>query len=66
VVKEQTQPAVAQGRVKLQVPPQVREPLMPLRNWRAETVPAHRTDITMVANSMLLTIFPDMIDAPLR
>jgi hypothetical protein len=54
VVKEQKQP-LAQGCVELQLPPQA-NPLTPLRNWRAETVPAHRTDVTMAANNMVLAI----------
>jgi len=66
VEKEQKQPAVAQGCVKLQVPPQVRDPLTPLRNWRAETVPAHRTNVTKIANNMVLAIFPDIVYPPLR
>jgi hypothetical protein len=55
VVKEQTQP-LAQSAVALHLPPQV-TPFASLRNWRAETVPAHRTAATMVANSVFLPIF---------
>jgi hypothetical protein len=55
VVKEQTQP-VAQGWVALQLPLQV-DPWTPLRNCRAETVPAHRTAKTMTANDSFLMVF---------
>ena len=57
VVKEQTQPAVAQGWVALQVPPQVVELLALLRNCRAETVPAHRTTATIVASNVVFITF---------
>jgi len=59
VVKEQKQP-VAQGWVELQLPPQAK-PFGSLRNWRAETVPAQTTAMTMVANNVDLTIFLPMI-----
>jgi hypothetical protein len=57
VVKEQTQPAVAQGWVRLQVPPQVVELLAPLRNCRAETVPAQRTTATIVDSNVVFISF---------
>jgi hypothetical protein len=56
VVKEQKQP-LAQGWVALQEPPQV-NPLVPLRNWRAETVPAHRTAAAIPARMMFLIVLP--------
>jgi hypothetical protein len=56
VVKEQTQPLVAQGWVALQVPPQV-NPLAPLRNCRAETVPAHRTATAITASDRFWIFF---------
>jgi hypothetical protein len=59
VVKEQKQPAV-QGWVELQLPPQAK-PFGSFRNWRAETVPAQTTAMTMVANKVDLTIFLPMI-----
>jgi hypothetical protein len=60
VVKEQTQPLVAQGWVALHVPPQV-NPLAPLRNCRAETVPAQRTVVTIAASNVDLIAFAFMI-----
>jgi hypothetical protein len=57
VVKEQTQPAVAQGWVALHVPPQVVELLAPLRNCLAETVPAQRTTATTVASNVVFISF---------
>jgi len=58
VVKEQThlESVEIQGRVALQVPPQV-DPWTPLRNCRAETVPAHRTATAMTANDRLWIFF---------
>jgi hypothetical protein len=56
VVKEHTQLGVGQGRVALQLPLQV-DPWTPLRNCRAETVPAHRTAKTMTANDRFLMVF---------
>ncbi|HET9165506.1 MAG TPA: hypothetical protein VFP11_05885 [Candidatus Angelobacter sp.] len=55
VVKEQKQPE-AQGRVELQVPPQAK-PLESVCNWRAETVPAHRTATAMTANDRFWIFF---------
>jgi hypothetical protein len=57
VVKEQTQPAVAQGRVRLQVPPQVVVLLALLLNCRAETVPAQRTTATIVDSNVVFISF---------
>jgi hypothetical protein len=56
VVKEQTQLGVEQGRVALQVPPQV-DPWTPLRSCRAETVPTHRTAMAMIANDRFWIFF---------
>jgi hypothetical protein len=63
VVKEQKQP-VAHGCVELQVPPQAK-PLVSVCNWRAETVPAHRTAAAIAARIvflvvllMILSLFP--------
>ena len=56
VVKEQTQPLVAQGCVALQVPPQV-NPLTPLRNCRADTVPAQRTATAITASDRVWIFF---------
>ena len=56
VVKEQTQLEVGQGWVALQLPPQA-NPLTPLRNCRAETVPAHRTATVMTANDSFWILF---------
>ena len=57
VVKEQTQPLVAQGWVALQVPPQVANPFASLRNCRAETVPAQRTPMTSAVKNIDLIFF---------
>jgi hypothetical protein len=56
VVKEQTQLEVGQGLVALQVPPQV-YPWTPLRNCRAETVPAQRTPMTSAVKNIELIFF---------
>jgi hypothetical protein len=58
VVKEQTHLELVeiQGRVALQVPPQV-DPWTPFRNCRAETVPAHRTATAMTANDRFWIFF---------
>jgi hypothetical protein len=56
VVKEQTQP-LAHGWVALQEPPQVVEPLAPLCNCRAETVPAQRTPMTSAVKNIDLIFF---------
>jgi hypothetical protein len=56
VVKEQTQLEVAQGLVRLHVPPQV-VPWTSVRNCRAETVPTHRTAIAMTANNRFCIFF---------
>ena len=55
VVKEQKQPE-AHGCVELQVPPQAK-PLESVCNWRAETVPAHRTATAMTANDRFWIFF---------
>jgi hypothetical protein len=56
VVNEQKQP-LAQGRVALQVPPHVVPPWVWIRNWRAETVPAQRTAVSMEASNVVLMVF---------
>lgn len=56
VVKEQTQP-LAQACVRLQVPPQVVAAFAPLRNWWAETVPAQRAAVVMIANKRVWIVF---------
>ncbi|HEX4602444.1 MAG TPA: hypothetical protein VH724_00480 [Candidatus Angelobacter sp.] len=53
VVKEQKQP-LAQGWVKLHLPLQVVDPLAPVRNCWAETVPKQRTAVIMAASNMFL------------
>lgn len=55
-VKEQTQPATAQGLMGLHVSPQV-IPLASLRNWRRETAPEYSAEATMVTNKAVLAIF---------
>jgi hypothetical protein len=55
VVKEQTQLAVGQGRVALQVPLQV-DPWTPLRSCRAETVPTQRTAMASAARNVFLIV----------
>jgi hypothetical protein len=47
----QRQP-VRQGLLTPQLPPQVAEPFAPLRNCRAETVPALRTPMTSAAKNI--------------
>jgi len=56
VVKEQTQP-LAQAWVRLQVPPQVVDCRAWLCNWRAETVPAQRAAVAMIANKRVGIVF---------
>ena len=56
VVKEQTQP-LAHSWVALQEPPQVVEPLAPLCNCRAETVPAQRTPMASAVKNIDLIFF---------
>lgn len=50
-----------QGCVLLQLPLQAAKPFVSVRNWRAETVPAQRTAVTIVASSVDLIIFLRMI-----
>lgn len=50
-----------QGCVLLQLPLQAAKPLVSVRNWRAETVPAQRTAVTIVANNADLTNLLAMI-----
>jgi hypothetical protein len=54
--KMQRQP-VAQGLLTPQLPPQVASALGPVRNCRADTVPAHRTPMTSAAKSIDLIFF---------
>jgi hypothetical protein len=61
VVKEQTQPAVAQGRVALQVPPQVGTVAATLRNCRAETVPAQRTATEIAVRNIFSILLPMIV-----
>jgi hypothetical protein len=49
-----------QGLFAPQLPPQAK-PFGSFRNWRAETVPAQTTAMTMVANNVDLTIVLPMI-----
>jgi len=56
VVNEQTQPLVGQGWVMLQVPLQAK-PLGSLRSCRAESVPAPRTAVTIIANRKIWVFF---------
>jgi hypothetical protein len=65
VVKEQKQP-LAQGRVALQVPPQVVEPWESFRNCRAETVPAERTAVIMAIRNVFLMILFVINTPPIR
>lgn len=60
VLKEQTQPATAQGWLRLHLPPQV-TPLASLRSWWTETAPAHRAEAMMVANNVVLAIFLNIV-----
>lgn len=46
-----------QGCVLLQAPRQAAKPLLSVRNWRAETVPAQRTAITNVVSNVVLMNF---------
>jgi hypothetical protein len=57
VVKEQTHLELVeiQGRVALQVPPQV-DPWTPFRSCRAETVPTHRTAMAIAARNVFLIV----------
>jgi hypothetical protein len=53
----QRQP-VRQGLLTPQLPPQVAEPFAPLRNCRAETVPAQRTAPAIPVKMMFLIVLP--------
>ena len=61
--KAHTQP-LAQGFVLLQVPRQAKA-VAPVRNWRAETVPAQAAAATIVVNNAILIILCVMAAAPL-
>lgn len=52
---------VEQGCTLLQLPLQAAKLLPSVLNWRAETVPAHRTAVTIAARNVDLTIFLLMI-----
>jgi hypothetical protein len=58
--KAQMQP-VEQGCVLLQLPLHAAKPLLSVRNWRAETVPAHRTAVAKVASNVFLMNFLFML-----
>jgi hypothetical protein len=58
--KAQMQP-VEQGCTLLQLPLQAAKPLLSVLSWRADTVPAHRTAVTIAARNVDLTIFLLMI-----
>jgi hypothetical protein len=58
--KAQMQP-VEQGCTLLQLPLQPAKPLLSVLSWRADTVPAHRTAVTIAARNVDLTIFLLMI-----
>jgi hypothetical protein len=58
--KAQMQP-VKQGLTLLQLPLQAAKPLLSVLSWRADTVPAHRTAVTIAARNVDLTIFLLMI-----
>jgi len=51
----QRQP-LAQGLLTPQLPPQAVNPLAPLRNCRAETVPAQRTAETIAVKNMVFIL----------
>jgi hypothetical protein len=59
----QMQP-VLQGLVALQPPPQLANPLVSVRSCRAETVPAHRTAVTITARNVFFIVFLPMIHLP--
>jgi hypothetical protein len=52
---------VEQGCVLLQLPLHAAKPLVPVRNWRAETVPTQRTAVTKVASNVFLMNFLFML-----
>jgi hypothetical protein len=54
--KAQMQP-VEQGCTLLQLPLQAAKPRLSVRNWRADTVPAQRTAVTMVVSNIVLILF---------
>jgi hypothetical protein len=60
--REQTQP-LAQSALVVHAPPHATAGL-PLRSWRAEAAPAHKTELMMVANSAFLAILLNMIRTP--
>jgi hypothetical protein len=61
VVKEQTQPLL-QSVAALHLPLHVTA-LTSLRNWRAEAIPAHRTEAMMVVNNVVLA-FLNIVRTP--
>ncbi len=63
--KAHTQP-VAQGRLAPQDPRHALNPWLPFRNWRAETVPAQRTAVIIVASNVFLIKFLLIIHTPFR
>jgi hypothetical protein len=62
--KAQMQP-LAHCVEDVQLPRQAAKPLASVRNWRAETVPAQRTAVTIIARNVDLIIFLGMI-APFK
>jgi hypothetical protein len=54
---------LAQGLLKPQLPPQTVK-LEPDRSWRAETVPAQRTAVTIIARHVRLRFFLNMASTP--
>jgi len=62
--KAQMQPLL-QGLFAPQLPPQ-EKPFGSLRNWRAESVPAHTTTATIAASNVFLITFLLMIHSPFQ
>jgi hypothetical protein len=56
---------LGQGALAPQDPRQAEKPFASVRNWRAETVPAKRTAVIIVASNVDLIIFLPMI-APIK
>jgi len=52
---------VAHGCTLLQLPLHAAKPLLSVRNWRADTVPAHSTAVTIAVMNVDLSIFLPMI-----
>ena len=54
---------VEQGCTLLQLPLQAAKPLLSVRNWRADTVPAHRTAVAIAVSNVFLILLL-MIHSP--